>query len=122
MEEDERVAGAEPERALRPLPRLAATSRARERPCERVVSQDRRPRRTGSACACHERRRPDPVVRVEDHGLDIGAHPVRGEDPVDRADGRDLLPSGAAVSRAIVEIGEQGDELRQGNGGGSARA
>ena len=113
MEVQERVARAEPQRAVRPGSRLVAVPRARERPGERVVAEDRRTRSAGGTRPRDEGRGTDPVVGVEDGGLDVRSHAVGCEDPVDGADRLDLPLRRASVARARLEVGEERDELRQ---------
>ena len=110
----ERVVRPEPERAPRVGERLGAAAVPRQRP-----RRARRRRRCSGARAARgrasasERAEPDPVVDVEERGLEVGAHAVRDEQPLDRADERVLLRRGARLAAAAVEVAERRDGLRK---------
>ena len=98
---------------VRPGSPLVAAPRARKRPGERIVAEDRRARRARRARPRDEGGGADPVIGIEDRRLDVGAHAVRGEDPIDGANRRDLPQCSASVPRAVLEVGEERHELRE---------
>src|SRR5438552_8847956 len=71
VEELERIERPEPEGALRVAQRLTAVPGPLERPSQDVVAVDRRPLAPGQACECERGLKPDPVVDVEECGLEI---------------------------------------------------
>src|SRR5215831_13600737 len=107
VKEELPVLGAEAKRTLRPRARLVAPVGAGERPCERVVAEDRRA--LGARCTGqrHRLRRSDAVIGAELRRFEVGPEPVRDEQPLDRTNRRELgagfAPStGASASSAYT--------------------
>src|SRR5207248_11709654 len=91
MEELERVERPEPEGALRVPERLGAAPGPLERPSQDVVAVDRPPLPPGEACEGERGVKPDPMIHVEERGLEIGLDAVRDEQTLDDADQLVLL-------------------------------
>ena len=99
VEELERVARPEPQRAPGVAQRLAAAAVSLERPREDVVAVDRRPLPLRAARERERGRQADAVVDVEERGLEVGLDAVGDEQPLDDADQRVLL---ARLGRSAV--------------------
>src|SRR6266481_821230 len=72
VEELERIERPEPEGALRVAQRLAAVPGPLERPSQDVVAVDRRSLPLREPCEGEGGVKPDPMVDVEERGLEIG--------------------------------------------------
>ncbi len=55
----------------------------------------------------------EPVVDVEERGLELGLDAVRDEEPLDRADEAVLLSRELCPALRAVEVAEEADVLRQ---------
>ena len=103
----------EAQRATGVAARLGAASVAGERPREDVVAVDRGPLAPGEPGERQRRSRPDPVVDVEQGGLEVGRDAVRGEQPADAVDRCVLAPRGRRSTGGAEHVAEHADELGQ---------
>src|SRR5215208_2096462 len=113
VEELERVAGPEPQRAFRMAERLGALAVPLERPGEDIVSIDARPVALRRAREVERLRQANRVVRLEQRDLEVRLDTVRIQETPDRVEQRVLALGGLLASGDLKQIAECDDELRQ---------
>ena len=106
VEDQQRVACPEPERARRVQPRRLAAAGPEQPPGERILGVDAGRGDVGGAGAGQRVGDVSAVVEVEDGGLELGADAVRREEPFDRPDERVLAPGRRLVARDAEHVAE----------------
>src|SRR5437868_2289173 len=90
VEELHRILSPEPQRPLRVVQGLATVAGARERPTEHVVADDARTLRIAASSEQQSMVEAPAVIDVEERDVEVVAHAVRGEQPLDDVDERVL--------------------------------